>query len=119
MGNILWVQIIGAYRASTVDDIYENIYYARTYGKLIVTLGYYVYIPHCNTAFMDGVVNDDHWLNMGIDHLKFMDAVFLMPGWELSEGSVKEVQEAKRLKLIIFETIEDIPSLKDETSSPT
>jgi len=37
--------------------------------------------------------------------LKRCDVVLLVPNWELSKGSVGEVEEAKRIDLPIFESI--------------
>lgn len=82
--------ISGKYRGKTIAEIEENIALARRAAKKLWKDGYAVICPHMNTAFLDGVVADDRFLEADIEILKRCDVVFMLPNWRQSEGAKKE-----------------------------
>ena len=46
--------------------------------------------------------------------LKRCDAIFLMPGWRKSTGTLAEMELAKELHIPIFESIEDLKKITEE-----
>lgn len=67
-----------------------------------------------NTAMMDGVVPDQFFLDMALDHLKYVDAVLLVGTWIGSSGSADEYSRAAQLQLKIFHSDDDIPNLRNK-----
>ena len=112
MSDRLLIQIVGAYRADTINQMHENIHTARDYGIEILKLGHYVFIPHTHTALMDGIVPDQHFLKMALHYLTFADAIFKLPHWFESKGSIIEIEEAKRLKLKIYDSLHQIERVR-------
>ncbi len=97
------VYIAGAYRGNgKPDTIFENIIIARKYAKKYWRLGYAVFCPHMNTAFMDGACNDKVWLKGDIEIMKRCDIVVMLPNFKNSQGAIAEYAEAKRIGLQII-----------------
>jgi hypothetical protein len=91
--------IAGKYRGKTSAEIKENIMIAEWY-QLQLTKMYpqYFYIcPHSNTAFLDGSQSDEYFLDGTMELLRRCDAIYMLPSWQGSEGSKKELKEANRL----------------------
>lgn len=82
--------LAGKYRGKTVSEIEENIALARRGAKKLWRDGYAVICPHMNTAFMDGVVDDDRFLLGDIEIINRCDVVFMLPNWKESEGAKRE-----------------------------
>jgi len=96
--------IAGSYRSDTENGIYENIQKAREVAKKYWKLGYAVFCPHLNTAFMGGVCDDSVWLDGDLVYLQDTDVVVMMKGWASSQGAKTERRVAKQLgKEIIYE----------------
>ena len=94
--------IVGPYRAKTIYEIKENIRRAEQYAVKYWQLGYAVICPHKNSAFFDGIVPDQSFLDGDIEIIKRCDIVVMTPGWEKSSGSVNELEFAKELGLTII-----------------
>lgn len=109
MTERMLIYVVGPYRADSAFKIAGNISIAHDYGIEILKLGHYVFIPHKHTAWMDGAVPDKMFLEMGLHFLTFADAIFKLPGWNESRGSLVEIEEAERLKLQIFHNLDEIP----------
>jgi len=89
------IYISGPYRASTVAGIRDNIRKAEVVRDRLMQLGYAVICPHANTAFSDGVVPDEHFLDMDLEILKRCDLIYMMRGWEKSVGATAELDLAR------------------------
>ncbi len=97
------VYIAGAYRGDgKPDTIYENIQIVRKYAKKYWRLGYAVFCPHMNSAFMDGACSDETFLEGSIEILKRCDVIVMLPNWEQSAGSVDEFNLANDVGLQII-----------------
>ena len=88
------VFICGPYRARTIHDVVQNIRRAEAYAKKYWKLGYAVICPHMNTALFDGLLPDEVWLSGMLEVLRRCDVVVLTLGWNKSEGSRVEADEA-------------------------
>ena len=91
------VYIAGPYRARN-GTILENIRAAEQVAIKYWRLGYFVFCPHLNSAFMDGVMPDEHFLESGLEFLRRADVVVFMRGHERSAGAMKELDLAIELK---------------------
>lgn len=112
MSDRLLIQIVGAYRADTINGVHQNIQTARDYGIQILKLGHYVFIPHTMTAYMNGVISEKIFLEMALHFLTFADAIFTLPHWFESKESLIEIEEAKRLKLKIYDSLHQIERVR-------
>ena len=77
-------------------------------AKKVREAGYAVYVPCLD--FLEGVVTGsmsyDDYFNNGQEWLKASDAVFLVPGWESSKGTRREMELADANNIPIFDNIE-------------
>ena len=102
------------YVAGKLND--DAVGYIKNVHKMIKTArevrkhGYAVYVP-CND-FLEGLVDGDFGYGDYFDNsqpwLKAADAVFLVPGWETSTGTKREMELAERFNIPIFS---DMPSM--------
>lgn len=96
------IYISGPYRADTVNGVYENIQRARTATIGLWRQGYAVICPHLNTSFMDGICQDDVWLEGDLELLRRADAIYMLRGWQKSDGAIQELNLAIETNKEIF-----------------
>lgn len=96
--------IIGPYRAATIYGVHQNIQRAEKVGAILADSGAFPYIPHKNTAYLDGVANDDLWLdgNTEIIFRGIADFAVVLPEWTQSAGSLAEINLFKELELPVI-----------------
>lgn len=94
--------ICGPYRAVTDTEVLENINRAEVWARKFWADGIAVICPHKNSAMMGGDIPEDIFLDGYIEILRRCDILFVMPGWEKSEGARAEIKEARRLKMDIL-----------------
>lgn len=90
------------YRDNSIYKIDENIQSAKIFAKKYWLLGYSVYCPHLNTAFMDDLIPDKVWLEAHMSWLKLCDTVVMCGRWKQSEGCNNEHFLAKSLHIAII-----------------
>ena len=95
MHNMKIAYVAGPYRAPTASQRQHNIYRARQAAESLWKRGYAVLCPHLNSANMDGLVEDEQFLQGCLEMVRRSDLVWLLPGWRKSEGTVREVAEAE------------------------
>lgn len=96
--------IAGPYRGRNIFETLTNIRAAEEYAIKYWRKGYAVFCPHKNTALLDGACEDSVWLDGGIEFLRRSDFMVVIPGYETSEGTRAEIEEAKRIGLpLIYE----------------
>jgi hypothetical protein len=71
-----------------------NIWKAYQAGRCLVEQGYSVYIPHCNTMFMDGLRPDEWFIQSTLKMLPKCHVIYMLKGWRDSVGACAEFQEA-------------------------
>ncbi len=92
------VYIAGKYRAKTINGIQGNIEKARKVAVQYWQAGYAVICPHMNSSFMDGICDDEVFLEGTREMLRRSDIIVMLPGWESSEGAKIEYELALDLK---------------------
>ena len=85
--------VSGPYRG----NIAENIQKAKEASIQLWQDGYAVITPHLNTAHFDGYCPDEVWLAGDLEILRRCDVIFMLPGWEQSEGAMAEHALAEEL----------------------
>ena len=96
------VQIAGPYRADTLHGVHENIQYAGRIAATLWKMGFDVFCPHLNSAYMDGIVPDERFLNYCLREIPDCDCLVLLDGWKNSSGTLKEIERAKELGKPVF-----------------
>lgn len=95
------VYIAGPYRSKTVNGIHDNIEIARKEATKYWVRGYVVICPPMNSAYMDGICDDNIFLEGYLELLRRSDIVVMLPGWETSEGAKAEHELAIELSKTI------------------
>jgi hypothetical protein len=96
------VYIAGPYRSATPWGVLQNINAAAEVAARVHRAGMFAVCPHLNSAHMEGVADDAHFLAGTLEMMRRCDAVILVPGWERSAGSRAEVNEAINLGLPVL-----------------
>lgn len=120
------VYVAGPYRGPNRAAIELNIQAARHVGKLCCVKGWSPIIPHANTGHLDEALPgtpDEFWLESTMELLRRSDAVVLVPGWDMSSGTLAEIREAQRRGIPVFDSMNDLPSAQrfvdDRTNEPS
>lgn len=90
------IYIAGKYRGKKRYHVKENIMFAERF-QLELTKKYPEYffvVPHVMTAAVDGVHDDQYFLDGTLEVLKRCDGIYLLPNWEHSEGAKFEYDYA-------------------------
>ena len=101
--------VAGPYRADTREGIELNIQSARAVAVRAAKKGWAVICPHLNTAHMDELapeLDDQFWLDATMEMMRRCDAVVLVQGWSESNGSCAEIEEAERLDMDVYSSID-------------
>ena len=97
------VYVAGAYRAPDDNQRDRNIKLAGGVAAMLWAEGFAALCPHMNSARMDGVAPDEAFLAGSLEMLARCDAVVMMPGWEMSEGSRREREKAILLNIPTYD----------------
>ena len=71
-------------------DVGMNMYKAWLAGRVIVQKGYIPVIPHTMTGEMHDLLTPDDWYQITLELLKLCDAIYMLRGWECTQGAVEE-----------------------------
>ncbi len=82
----------------------KNIHKMIIWAEKVKKLGFAVFVPGLD--FLQGVLFGDWEYSDYFDNsqpwLDSADAVFLVPGWETSEGTKREIERAKKQNIPIY-----------------
>lgn len=108
--KIKLVYVAGKYRSKWgFFGVAKNILRAWYYGRKVAKTGLFPVVPHGNTAFFDfgwPKISDDLILPACIEIMKRCDAVYVMPRYIESKGTMAEIDAAKKAGIPVFFTIE-------------
>jgi hypothetical protein len=93
--------VAGPYRAPTTNGVYHNVHRARVVAERLWAKGYAVFCPHMNSAFLNGVCPDEHFLEGDLEWLRCAEMIVMLDGWRSSAGAVAEYALACKLGLEI------------------
>ena len=100
----------GPYRGEGWNAVFENICRARTAARKLWVKGWAVICPHANTWFMDGPdIPAMTFIEGDLEIVARCDAIFMLPGWERSEGARLEYLQALKFELPIYLSVEEVP----------
>jgi hypothetical protein len=96
------IYIAGPFRGRNAWEVECNVRRAECLGFEVAQKGAMPLIPHTNTRFFNGTLNDEFWLDGTQELLRRCDALLTVEGWEASQGAQGEVQLACELDLPVF-----------------
>jgi hypothetical protein len=105
------VYVAGPYRGINRDAVELNIQSAKAVGLEAIKKGWSPIIPHMNTAHLDAItsLDDNFWLEATMELLRRSDAVVLCAGWNRSTGTIAEIEEARKLKIPLRFSVNQLP----------
>lgn len=102
------VYIAGPYRAPTNYEVEQNVREAEALILPLASAGFTPLCPHSMFRFFHGTMDDQYWLDATLYLLGRADCVLLVPGWEASVGTRREVAQARLLDMPVFENMTDL-----------
>ncbi len=96
------IYVAGAYKADTLDGVWDNVQHSRREAVKLWYQGWAVISPHMNTAFMDRVDSRQMFLEGDLEILERCDAIYMLNNWDSSEGAQAELIQAERDGLEIY-----------------
>jgi len=98
------VYLAGPYRADTAAEVERNIQNARRYHMALTEAGIFSFCPHVHMAHYDGLQEEQWFLDGTMEMMRRCDAlVFIRGAMMKSSGSIREMHEAGKLKIPIYE----------------
>lgn len=105
------VYIAGAISANNQFDFMDNARRGITGFKDALLAGYYPFCPHMDfvSLLVDGrPVPLETLYAYSMAWLEASDAVMVVPGWENSKGTKKEIERATELGIPVFYSLKDL-----------
>jgi len=111
--------VAGPYRGRDEFEVHDHIANARWAAIELWNKGYAVLCPHTNTANFEHygrkyAIRDWVWLEGGLELLRRCDVLVMLPGWEYSEGSRKEMALAEELGMDIYFGVDTVPEVEKD-----
>jgi hypothetical protein len=88
------IYVAGPFRADTPWEQEQNVRVAEEYALKLWKMGAAVICPHAMTRFYQDSLPDDTFLAGDFEILRRCDAIFLLPYWQNSTGTLQELQVA-------------------------
>ena len=92
--NVIYVA--GPYRSNCEWQLEEFLRHSEDISLRLWAEGWAVICPHKNTAHFGGAwgISDSTWMKGDIEILKRCDAIYMLKGWEQSQGARRELEVA-------------------------
>lgn len=106
------VYVAGAYSANNIVDCLKNIGRGEFYSAKIFMMGFAPFCPWHDKDFVIKNWDEDFTVEMFYEYsiawLDVSDIMFLVPGYESSEGTMKEIGRAKELHIPIVKNFKEL-----------
>jgi hypothetical protein len=100
------IYVAGPFRGVNTWAIEQNVRKAEEVAAKVWMWGAAALCPHTNTRYFHGLAADSIFIEGTLELLRRCDAVLLVEGWEKSSGTRGEIEEAERLGLPVFTSLE-------------
>ncbi len=84
------IYVAGPLRASNAWDQEQNIRRAEELSLRIWRAGAAAICPHAMNRYYQNILPDETWLRGDFEIIRRCDALYLLPKWETSEGTLRE-----------------------------
>ena len=107
------IYIAGAYSASNVITVLDNMRKGMRLATKVFLLGYAPFCPwldfHFQLMLREGeTLSVEDYYRYSIAYLQVSDAMLLVPGWQSSKGTKKEMEIAERKNIPIYYDINEL-----------
>lgn len=109
--------IAGPYRAPTPYAVERNIRAAEAMILPVADLGLVPVVPHLMFRSHDGALPDAWFLAATLEIMRRCDAVLLLPTWQESSGAMAERNEAIRIGLPVFDSMDGLCLWAEEVAA--
>ena len=113
---MLRIYVAGAYSADNVIDVLKNIGRGQDYAAKLFMLGHAPFCPWHDKEYVIQNWDKDFNVKMFYDYsmkwLEVSDVVFLVPGWENSKGTQKEIERAVELDIPVVKSIDELEKIE-------
>ena len=89
-------------------------------GEEVRKAGFAVFVPCLDilSGMMSGDLDYKDYFDNSQPWLDVCDAVFLVPGWETSRGTAREIKRAQAAGILVFERLDDLVAHRDQAGEP-
>jgi hypothetical protein len=122
MKKIERVYVAGAYSADNVITVLDNMREGIRLSVRVMLEGFSPFSPWLDYHFQLMLRGDERltvpdYYKYSMRWLEVSDAVLLVPGWESSKGTLKELQRARELDIPVFYYLTELLEyVKNETN---
>jgi nucleoside 2-deoxyribosyltransferase len=106
MANKTRVYVAGCYSADNVLDVLRNIGHGQQACALLFSMGFAPFCPWHDHTFITDRPDDEFTVQQFYEYslawLEVSDCVLVLPGWEKSDGTLKEIARAEELGIPVF-----------------
>ena len=110
------IYVAGKYTDNHVFKSLNNMRIGIQYSIEVFKMGHVPFCPWLDYLFVllgEGEIEKDRLYEYSIEWLKVCDAIFLVPGWSKSEGTLKELEVAEELNIPIYLSLNEIPKVEE------
>ncbi len=103
------IYIAGALNTDSIDYI-KNLHRMIKYAEEVRKKGFSVFAPGLDflIGLQCGNLEYDDYFNNSQPWLEVSDAMFVVPGWEKSKGTKREIQRAKEKNIPVYYCLEEL-----------
>jgi len=107
------VYVAGAYSASNVVSVLDNMRKGMRAGTQVFLAGYAPFVPWFDFHFQlmlheEEKLSVEDYYKYSVSWLDVSNAMLVIPGYEDSKGTQKEIARAKELKIPVFYNIKEL-----------
>lgn len=108
------VYCAGSYSAPDVISVLDNMRRGMQLGYEVITNGFAPFVPWFDYHFsLIGPMELQEYLDYSMAWLEASDAVLLVPGWEESKGTKKEIDRARALGIPVFYSMDQLKAHRE------
>lgn len=97
------VYVGGPFRSHSPWKVYQNVLAAERHAADVLQSSSLVpIVPHVLTRNLDPLQSDEYWLRATLAIMERCDALYIVPGWEDSIGTLGEIRRALELAKPVF-----------------
>lgn len=120
--KMLRVYVAGAYSASNVIDILNNMRKGMRASTEVLLAGFAPFAPwidyHYQLQLQDGeTLSVDDYYAYSMAWLEASDIVYVIPGWENSKGTIAEISKANLLNIPVVYSMEELLRMRQSIES--